>query len=1409
MTDLARYYMESNVLKKIHTFDDIINQYQLSKDALKGMEERLRKQAGMEKFQFTSLQQEAFNEKGFWRGDPKTDSRHIIVQGATSSGKTLVSEMAIMDCLKSGKKSIVLVPLKAMVRERCESLQEDLEPLGTRQVYASSSDFQDHDGDIVNGDYEVAVIVYEKFFAMLAQASNNMMNDCALLIVDEMQMLSSKNRGPKLEISIQKILRRNEMPRRNTVGTRIMCLTTCDCKVNYIYKWLTVRRGDSEQKPILISCPDRPVGLKEHVIQMDGTWRMRYTPGENDDMNSPEKKEDEGKIEVPGYAEESKVEQAKQILLKALLQKIHKDNPKAKILVFANGRDKTKRLAQFISQQNLTEVKRLSNGLEDIDNYEGDEYQSILKENLLPRSIAFHNAALSGALREFIEKLYKQEGALCYVVATETLTIGMNMPVDVMILYDTIVHRGGGAPAAQLTSQEYKNFVGRAGRLGQTNRMGESYVFATTKTDADKYWDSFVNCRTEEIESALLHSGEKEQAPYYLSLMGGEAYTLENLKKAWNESFSNCCGGTPIEMITVVKELMNKKLCQKIEEDDEENEEETYELSDYGRLMAPYAFSLDTCKKIRKLFFDGGLRKVKTEITLEGEKTVEYKWQTTPDPGKGGLPETITQEDMKSDKYLLDILYALCCTEEIKRIGQMKLPTAEKNPEKARAAMDKVEMKLREMIEERDGRPAKCAVWEASPLAYMLENGYKHETEDKECIMRAILLWHWTNGEAIEEIKKATGFDSFMSIVCGDLARMAEVASYQLEAIYRCYGGYTGKSRFAPKALSSLYALSTRVNYGMRRDLVIIMNRQVRGIDRKTVLRIGEACDRSGRYDSPANFLKEAPLEELQGIITEQQRSELLRRIDDYYLRDSLTLLLDRLQSDLRETPLGDEARRAIEQLHKIDSDTKEDHLLRPLDKIFLTEEVRARLLEDPAKEPPIYGKNVILRLFFEDSRAKLEIGDGENKTVFTLGIYTGNREQDRKLSAYFAQERSTGINILLLKEEVALTDIQQCAADGSIWEMYSDDGRVLVGSIHIAMTFRTFSELIAQDVALDDSNANILLSMLKDTRGAFRTPGLQILRPFLQNYDTALNQQPSVEFVASNTTGTSDNMVLRILYDKRIDQVGHVFEHITQKLKELRIPYRVLRWGDDLAAESPEGEPVLLFLDWDAVKSSLSLDEFCTGLKRNHYRNTYALFNSEDAFRQWGTENPQMPCGELEHSCQINDADDTVKKICKFLGNCKRNRYLIGVSYAHDKILDGMRPAVEQLQSIVELLNSEYSESAILFDQNPSSRNRFDGNGALDATLSLYQECDYFIILDDKWYDSSKACEKEGKIIRKKLEQGLEAGRLWFLHPDNDRHCSLFREDSDYSTRLSLSEENTKEVAAGIIEKISRDTKG
>lgn len=1362
----------------IETFEDIISEHQLSRETLHGIEEKLRAaqgDIGERKFAFTDLQKVAFNNPGFWRGKSDTDRRHIIVQGATSAGKTLVSEMAILDCLKSRKKAIVLVPLKAMVRERTEHFKEDLKLQGTRQVYASSSDFQDHDGDIVRGDYEVAVIVYEKFFAMLSQQRNSMLNDCALLVVDELQMLSSDKRGPKLEIGIQKILRNNRNPQKNAVYTRIMCLTTCDCKVEYISNWLTVKEGDETCAPILIKSEKRPVGLREHVLGVNGKWKMQYVPGEWD--VGEEKKMDEGDLmEGKEYKPNEKSEQAKREMLKILLKKIYRENNKAKVLIFANGRERTRELAEFVSKQNILPLEQLSEKAEGIENYDEDEYQSVLKTSLLPHRIAFHNAALSTALREFIEDLFHEEDALRLVVATETLTVGMNMPVDVMILYDAKVFHGG-QDADNLSGQEYKNFVGRAGRLGQTNRKGESYILAASDTDYNLYWDIYVNLRKEEISSALLTADEAQQAPYYLSLLEMDAYRMKALTELQEESFARKCSGKPIDMEKVVKKLQNAKLCRSSsssdDDVDEEEQGEVYKLSDFGKMMAPYAFSLSTCKKNWIYFFNGGMEEEQKKQSEDSKK---------PEEGYGGMPFDISAEDIRSDKYLLDILYVICSTRDIKSLSQLKIPSGNSKPEKAREALDKIEEALERMVKTDKNPDGPCEVWPNSPLQSMLENGYDEEAECKECIMRTILLYYWTKGKYIHEITDVTGFDRIVRIVNGDMARLAEAVSYQLEAIYRCFGGYRGRVKMKPDAMKSLYQLSTRINYGMPRELVIIANRHLHGLDRKVVLKIGKAARKSGRYDSPVDFLKRASKEELKGILTEQQRKELLESIDALYLHDSFEEVLDKTQERLGERIFGNE----VCDLYSICDEIEGSELLKPLEKIFWTED---SLTQENVER--FYRQKVKVNLVGDRNIGRLTLEQGD----FVIGASDGTTDTLDKFRHYICNLQENTTNILLVMDETELAKVK--ADETGAWKLVKEDGSTAVSKLHLAMTIRSFSELLLQDMALEDKEAAVLSAMLKDTSGIFQPTGLGSLHPLLENYELDTK---------TNLEANEQDAVLRILLDKRIGPEHESYQEIKRELAHRNIPFRVLQWGESLEKECSIEAPTLLYFTWDAVKSSKSLKEFHRQLKRNHYKNTYAIFDSQELFENWGTDNSELTCNELPHCIRTSGMKQVGDVVKCFMQTFQRTEFLIGISYAHEPKAESDstadRATVVQFKEVIERINEAFGERMVLYDQNLSSKDHFDGNGAIPATLELYRQCKYFIVLDDQYYDRSGNCKKEGKVIKEKLK-ALEPRHLWLLHPDNDAHCKLFDEESDYSTRLKLTEESTEQAAGGIIRSI------
>src|SRR5699024_1988392 len=110
--------------------------------------------------------------------------------GTTSAGKTLISELLTVDMLAHGKTVLVLVPLKSMVRERHNRFARDFRAGQINRVYASSSDYLDFDEEIMNGNFHVAVMVYEKFFAMMCQPNpqEGLLKNCNMIVVDELSM---------------------------------------------------------------------------------------------------------------------------------------------------------------------------------------------------------------------------------------------------------------------------------------------------------------------------------------------------------------------------------------------------------------------------------------------------------------------------------------------------------------------------------------------------------------------------------------------------------------------------------------------------------------------------------------------------------------------------------------------------------------------------------------------------------------------------------------------------------------------------------------------------------------------------------------------------------------------------------------------------------------------------------------------------------------------------------------------------------------------------------------------------------------------------------------------------------------------------------------------------------------------
>lgn len=1303
-------------MSKIETFEDIVKVHKISSETVEVIRTRLANSMGMEKkdVAFTALQREAFKREGFWLSDFDTAShpQHIIIQGATSSGKTLVSEMALLDTLKEHNKVIVIVPLRAMVRERWEHLKKDLEPQGNESIYASSSDFMDHDSEIINGDYKVAVIVYEKFFAMITNSSSKLLENCGLLIVDEIQMLNHGDRGPKLETALQKVLRKND--KNPKLITRIMCLTTCDCKIDYLTKWLTT----DKIAPISISNKSRPTSLEEYVIQHDGTYRMRKVPGEKDSGEVGEPID--GKIEVTNYNPKLKTGEKKKSLLLEILKKVYAEKPNAKVLVFVNGRDKTRRLAEFVADEKLFEETSLEGDLLDIQNYDDDEYQKILKNKLLPVRVAFHNAAMSTALREFVEDVF-QKDSLRLVIATETLTVGMNMPVDVMIMYDCEIQRGAGSESLSLTAQEYRNYIGRAGRLGQKDMLGgKSYLIVQDSSDLGKRWHNYVEERPTEIKSALLNKDEEFQAPYYLSLMSDspEGYTKEDLIKLWNESFAKNSNGKEINVQIMLDKLVKAELCSTEEEEDEE-EYKTYVATIFGNTMAPYTFTLKTCKEIYKYFLRLGKDK------------------------KGGLPKDIKPQDV--EKYLPDILYIICGMSEVEKNGQVTIHDETAATKVIKNALEKFQETF-----------WKDTFWKGSLLEKIITDETWFMTSDKrKKLVRTIILWCWSKGFSLEEIRNQTGFNKFMPLIAGDIARLSETVAYILEAFKNCLKAGLSTSDYLSKLVVAFYRLSTCVNYGVSRELVQIANKHVHALDRKAILKLGKFYETDGsRYEDIFHMLRNPEpqdLIEIEKIIHSDQLEELRKNFTEANTHERFSELLEGIRQNAPDN-FGEDECTALEELAAPEKDGTEN-LLQPLTKIFISEEDSGEYF---------FGENVKLK-FLTKNKNCAEISFGAESFI-VIAYHENFAETLEDFNFYVGKIDKPKIILLVSSDADFETE------NGKV-SLKDSEENFLEPLPELAMKFETFAGLIAQSVLDGNISASKLAAFLEDTVGVFKKP-IRFFNQILQNYELM------------NSTAAENSNVVNVIWDK--SQYKSAVEDLRKILENRKIAYRELAWGKYLGENSGLAgkEPVILMLNRDSVESSKSLSDFCEKLRRANFRNTFAFFNNEDAFKNFSGD-AKHPYEYLEHSETTRNFEKDIVRATRIFTDCQDAPYFIGISYAHDD----RAGHVKLLEKFVEKLHLEFPDKKIFFDQNNSSE--FNGNGAQGTVLDeYYAQCEYFFILDNQNYDNSEFCLKEGRKILDVVKNRNETQIVWFLNPKNAKHCKYWKEFEKelhgYTTQIS-----------------------
>jgi replicative superfamily II helicase len=150
--------------------------------------------------------------------------------------------------------------------------------------------------------------------------------------------------------------------------------------------------------------------------------------------------------------------------------------------------------------------------------------------------VGFHNADLSPEERTALEAQFRDpESDIKVLVATTTLAMGINTPAEAVVIAG-LTHPG--PTPTRYSVAEYKNMVGRAGRLG-FSETGESYIIATGDPAPHESWSRYILGQPEDVTSHFLDASTDPQTMILRSIVAlGGSVAEDELLALLENSFA-------------------------------------------------------------------------------------------------------------------------------------------------------------------------------------------------------------------------------------------------------------------------------------------------------------------------------------------------------------------------------------------------------------------------------------------------------------------------------------------------------------------------------------------------------------------------------------------------------------------------------------------------------------------------------------------------------------------------------------------------------------------------------------------------------------------------------------------------------------------------------------------------------
>ena len=431
------------------------------------------------------------------------NGKNIIVSAPTASGKTLIAEMAILNSFLSGKKSIYLAPLRALISEKYEDFIKENPDI---KAILSIGDYNETDYNI--DKYDVIFASTEKFDSIIRNSLHKIGN-IGCIIYDEVHLLSDIGRGPTLEflITLNKLL----FPNAQVIG-----LSATIGNSDELADWLKAELVKSDFRPVKLS-------------------KKKYFEGEL--IN--------GNIEKlnSGYEDP----------LSNIAAWLFKNNKQA--LVFSQNKrnvvSNAKTVSSLIGGKLLEDDKKklLLVSKEILGVLDRPTTQCEILSELVKNGVAFHHAGLVNRQRKIIEDNFKK-GLIKFIVATPTLAMGVNLPANTVIINS--IRRYGDYGMELLPAIEIEQMMGRAGRP-RYDKEGNAIVIARNEGELEIIDEKYFSGEVEPITSKF--NSEIAIRKYTLNLFCLGIYDKEDkISDFFGETFMHFSG---IEVYEKIEDAMS------------------------------------------------------------------------------------------------------------------------------------------------------------------------------------------------------------------------------------------------------------------------------------------------------------------------------------------------------------------------------------------------------------------------------------------------------------------------------------------------------------------------------------------------------------------------------------------------------------------------------------------------------------------------------------------------------------------------------------------------------------------------------------------------------------------------------------------------------------------------------------